>query len=280
MDGPLAQIVALTCHGNALLRGLTIPPFFPANTTCTYVDSIGFAERRKRFLGKTREVRTAETADDWLAALPKRGATGIRLLRQPRNDPHFSDRMSAGLVGGGGTWMMQVLMNSGESEFWAARWEVWNQKAPGSRIWRVTYLLLARGQTRVHTVRDLPSIKRDVRVALTDIHSFSTRKNCEGYTECFADALHVLDDPDAPVKGIYPDIAPAEILNADAGSLLKAAMRAWVFGAMGSWNDMGFEGEAREEYEILSDQLFNVLTEAIAAAASSTASAPAVTSIV
>src|SRR4051812_2286324 len=109
MNGPLAQIVALTCHGNALLRGLTIPPFFPANTTCNYVDAITFAERRKRFLRKTTDVRVAGTPDAWLAALPERGATSIRLLRQPRNDPQFSDRVSAGLVGGGGTWMVQVL---------------------------------------------------------------------------------------------------------------------------------------------------------------------------
>jgi len=38
---------------------------------------------------------------------------------------------------------------------------------------------------------------------------------------------------------------------------------------MGSWNDMGFDGGVQVEYERLSNQLFNLLNEAIEAAASS-----------
>lgn len=48
-------------------------------------------------------------------------------------------------------------------------------------------------------------------------------------------------------------------------------MSAWVFGGMGSWDDMGFAGEAQKEYETVSKKLFQTLNEAIAVAASSTA---------
>jgi len=31
--------------------------------------------------------------------------------------------------------------------------------------------------------------------------------------------------------------------------MLDAIRSAWVFGGMGSWNDLGFEGDAEREYE-------------------------------
>ena len=61
-----------------------------------------------------------------------------------------------------------------------------------------------------------------------------------------------------------------EFLTEDATSMLKASMSAWVFGGMGSWNDMGFGGATQQEYEKVSEQLFDVLNEAIGVAASST----------
>jgi hypothetical protein len=51
--------------------------------------------------------------------------------------------------------------------------------------------------------------------------------------------------------------------------MLKAAMSAWVFGGMGSWNDMGFPGETQKEYEQVSDKLFDLLNESMEAAATS-----------
>lgn len=82
-------------------------------------------------------------------------------------------------------------------------------------------------------------------------------------------SLTALANPDSDV-GYHKDIAPAEFLCPDARSLVKASMSAWVFGGMGSWNDMGFQGRTQAEYEKVSKSLFEVLTKAIEAAASST----------
>jgi hypothetical protein len=38
-------------------------------------------------------------------------------------------------------------------------------------------------------------------------------------------------------------------LPPEAVPLMKAAMNAWVFGGMGSWNNMGFAGNAQVEYK-------------------------------
>lgn len=165
---------------------------------------------------------------------------------------------------------MELVKKNGCSEFWAARWNVWNQNAPEQRIWRVSYGLLAEERTRQQTERDLTSVKNDLRKSLVAIHRFSEQQNCDGFTTCFADALKALDDPTAEI-GYHRDLAIPRQLNDDAQSMLKAAMSAWVFGGMGSWNDMGFEvAVTQSKYESVSESLFNVINEAIEASTNST----------
>ena len=268
MNGPIAQIVALTCFGNSFLGGHGMPKFFPANSTCQFCDSVKFVEIKKPFLGKEKEVLLADTPDEWIGVLKKRGAIGIRLGRTPQNDARISDRMSSAFVGGGGTWLMEVLRSDGKSEFWAARWEVWNQKAPERRIWRVTYGLVRQDQTKPYRGRDLATVKNELRAILESIHSFSARQDCEGFTKCFAEAIRALSDPSADI-GYHKDLAVSGQLSPEAESVLKASMSAWVFGGMGSWNDIGFDGTAQQEYERVSEALFNILNDAIEVAATS-----------
>jgi hypothetical protein len=47
--------------------------------------------------------------------------------------------------------------------------------------------------------------------------------------------------------------------------MLDAAQSAWVFGGMGSWNDLGFAGAEQKEYERVSKHLYAALTDAICA---------------
>jgi predicted butyrate kinase (DUF1464 family) len=51
-----------------------------------------------------------------------------------------------------------------------------------------------------------------------------------------------------------------------AKQLLFSAGNAWVFGGMGSWNDLGFDNkEDNETYDRLSEQLYSNINEAIIA---------------
>jgi hypothetical protein len=51
--------------------------------------------------------------------------------------------------------------------------------------------------------------------------------------------------------------------------LLGAAETAWVFGGMGSWNDMGFHGETQTHYEEVSEELYKLVNKVIVASANS-----------
>ena len=60
----------------------------------------------------------------------------------------------------------------------------------------------------------------------------------------------------------------------EAKQLLGAVLAAWVFGGMGSWNDLGlFDGNDQQEYTELSDELFVLLNQAISVAVNATADA-------
>ena len=53
-------------------------------------------------------------------------------------------------------------------------------------------------------------------------------------------------------------------------AILDAAQSGWVFGGMGSWNDMAFHGEVEKEYARVSERLYSAITDAICAAANET----------
>lgn len=267
MNGPIAQIVALICYGNAFLQGVDVCEFFPKNSTCVFCDRITFVTVEKSFLGKPKEKEVAKTPEEWFKFLRLSGALGIRLSRTPQNDPNISDRMSAGFISGGGTWSMEVLFPQNRSQFWIARWEVWNQDAPEQRIWRVTYGRVSEGVTTPSKAADLQNTTEALEKALRDIHAFSTKQKIEGFTQCFADALDTLESEGKNLHGYHKDLAPTSYLLSPAKTILDACQKAWVFGGMGSWNDMGFDGDDQKEYERVSEELFRAVNQAISEAA-------------
>jgi hypothetical protein len=214
-------------------------------------------------LGSPRETNVAVNPDWWFSYLKEKGVVGIQMRRQPQNDPRISDRMSSGFVGGGGVWTMEGWLPKNQSELWQARWEVWNQSAPDRRIWRVTYGRIGESTRKSFPNLKLELIEEQFLNALLDIYAFS-EKHRNGFTESFSNAIKTLRGGEPHVY--HKDLAPPDVLPAKAAVILNAAQSAWVFGGMGSWNDLGFDGVDGKEYVRVSDQLFQALTEVICAA--------------
>lgn len=270
MNGPIAQIVALTCYGNAFLSGHPSDQFFPANSTCQFCERVAFVTLNKNIFGKVKETEIAKSPDAWFTLLKSCGALGIRLSRKSQNNPGIFDRMSAGFVGGGGTWTMEVLLPRQTSEFWIARWEVGNQKAPDKRIWRVTYGRVSQMKTNPSTAHDLTKAARELEESLKATRAFSAKQKTDGFTKWFDEALDTMVTKGTNRHGYHQDLAPKEFLSGEAAMLLDACQKAWVFGGMGSWNDMAFDGEDQQTYDRVSDRLFQAVNSAIEEAATST----------
>jgi hypothetical protein len=269
MNGPIAQIVALTCHGNAILSGQPGLPFLPANSTCQFSERVTFVTLGKSLLGKLNETKLADSPEAWFSHLKACEALGIRLWRAPQNNPGLSDRMSAGLVGGGGTWTMEILLPGDTSEQWVARWEVGSRDAPDQRIWRVTYGRVSKGKSNHAKVCELPEAIHALEESLKEVRAFSAKQKLEVFRKRFEEALDTIETKGRNRHGYHQDLAPTGFLLEEAAVLLDACQTAWVFGGMGSWNDLWFEGEDQGIYERVSERLFEAVNAGIEQAATS-----------
>lgn len=262
MNHPIAQAVALTCYGNAVLRGLDPPSFFPGNSTCKFCDQIKFVESKLTLSPKGKIATVAETVDDWLKMLRQNGARGIQLKYQR---PSFINAVKTAIIScpAGKQWQLAVVASSGlQATAWTGHWQVWNQQAPEQRIWRVSYQNI--GRTKVIPV-DAIKLKpiSETLIALTaELADFASNNNCQNFAKCFSDAHLQLKN--GQIDDIYhQDLAPAGVLIPEAMTLLAACQKAWVFGGMGSWNDLAFAGREQIRYQDLTQRLFDTLNSAI-----------------
>ena len=68
----------------------------------------------------------------------------------------------------------------------------------------------------------------------------------------------------APLRDHYHgDLVQADLLSLGDLQLFCCAAKAWVFGGMGSWNDVWFGGSDQEDYRELSDRLFSAIVDGL-----------------
>jgi hypothetical protein len=273
MPGTIAQVVALSTYGNWFLQGAQESnglKFQSSNSTFNFCEWIHFVERKWSWLAR-REAIYVVNSHDWFQRLRNEGFFALRMSYGPSGEGRFPDRMLVGLVGGGGRWIIEAI-GSHRCDDWEAHWELGDRDRADQKIWRVTYVR-ERGfrSSRRGAPADLEHLKRELRQSLQEIAEFSRSQQLDMFTAAFESGLSRLESQ-TPLEGLYhADIAPAGFLPLSANQLLASAVAAWVFGAMGSWNDLGFEGPAQARYEDLSEKLYQLLNRVIVAATNSAA---------
>lgn len=76
-----------------------------------------------------------------------------------------------------------------------------------------------------------------------------------------------MTDSPSPEPPYHPDMLPQTGYSVEARQLLAMATRSWVFGGMGSWNDVGFgDPDVQAEYEEITSRLYGAVVDAIRAA--------------
>lgn len=265
MNGQVAQLVALTCHANSFLKHGSRPgKFFPNNSTCIYCNGIVFVETHKSWLGKSREKVVAADPDAWFQYLLDTKAHGVRIIWKAKDFQEVRDRLTAGLVGGGGRWMLEVLYPTG-TDHWIPTWEVSDHDAPDQRIWRVTYCNADQSGKSAPAELDISDAKAGLESALERIHAFALDQG-SSFADIFARALKGLRQ-NSVVHPYHNDLYEQGSISHTASAVLAAAEIADVFGGMGSWNDTSFDGHVQQEYDDASEQLFGALNNAICVAA-------------
>ena len=100
-----------------------------------------------------------------------------------------------------------------------------------------------------------------VEEVLTDIAAF--RQRLSQFARMFRSGLQALEAERPLDDEAFAQYAPRQALSLTGQQLLAATCTSWVFGGMGSWNDLRFHGPDQALYGSLSAKLFAVLSEAI-----------------
>jgi hypothetical protein len=269
LQGPIVQVLALVLHGNKYLQTGEVKDFFPTNSVFQFCERVSFASQQDGG-GSVTRIPYAANPTEWFQRLRAENVEGLRAHYTPRNEEARRDRRSVGSVGGGGRWLIEAVKDQ-ESDLWEGQWEVGNKDDPYHRVWLVVYDRIAEGwkspDPRPH---DLSGTAADLETIIVKIREFAESHEENDFVAWFNRGLDRLTS-DNPMEGIYhEDLCPAGIVSLEAMRLLAASQEAWVFGGMGSWNDIGFTGKEGEVYESLSESLFQLLSRAAVEAANTT----------
>jgi hypothetical protein len=271
MTGPLAQLVTLTTFGNDYLRNNKLDPNFRNNLSFKFCNTIDFRVFEKVIFSKQQKEKIIATSpNDWFKDLKRNDCKMLRLYFQGSVDQSMAkDYKLAGFVGGGGTWFIEAVQKK-TSNAWVNRWEVTQKDDPDQNIWTVNY---------AQTLTDLPianvQIPQDecqikLEAALGAIEAFATAQKLDNWSNQFAAARKVLSSANPEEFYYYKSLIPTANYSLTARQILYAAGTAWVFGAMGSWNDLWFEETAdNDQYELLTEELYERVNEAILSAVNS-----------
>jgi hypothetical protein len=259
MQTPIARIVALTCHANAKLRGLRIPTMGPDHSTMKFVASSEFlvsgpwtcvARDESEFLGVGGEHDYLRTCEARSAHLDWSDEGAARPYR------------TAGSVGGGGLWTMTTYCANGEALQWRTREQIGDRAAKDGRIWRTTTYVAWVDGTEPPAVVPPALAERALRAQLVLAEKYAA-EHAPQFAGNFVRALRSLD---GKRSGHHQDLVPPGALEETAMRIIDAVQVAWVFGAMGSWNDMG---EPTGDFEKVSDTLHRTLIAVLVAATNS-----------
>lgn len=276
MNGPVAQMVALVCHGNGHLQGQGTIDYFSRNSTCQFCESVKFFEVRNANTPNPVERPVAASPDDWFPLLKKTGVAGLRLIADPANRPNISDRKSAAYAGGGKIWTIEELRDGGQSGYWAQKMVLGDQNAPEQRVWQMSYGRVGQGPATPLALPDaLARAHAALFAALRDIRSFATtHESLDPFSEYFSRAIETLSSNGQFLHAFSRDLAPEGFLTQGTVALLDAAQTAFVFGGNSGWNDLTFEGNDLVIYEELSDKLFEAIAGATIAGANASLPRP------
>ena len=248
MNGELAQCVVLTSFGNAWLHAENPDPVAAAlenHSVFQHVRTIQF--------GEAEPEAGAPAFAHWVASLRDKNPRRL-WLSQPETlcgtdlsrASAFANACSRG-----------ILVDSDDHcQLW---WPLWSIRDAES-TWRVHYRTSTT--TAPPNEPDLAAATHSFRQAVADALEFAEASGWKHWAGCFAESLDCLRS--AHVANEY---LPPCGYSPEARRLLAAADIAWVFGGMGSWNDLAFSVPDRQaRYLTVTDQLYRAVHGAIVGA--------------
>jgi hypothetical protein len=254
VNGELAQAIALIAHGNKALRTGESVDLEASNSTFKFVREVHFGYSTG---GKANVI--ASRTGDWFSWLASHQVRRLRLDPSGSRGPLPAHIASS--FAGGGEWLIRAESES-TSQDWIAGWAFGEQGSP--RPWRVDYLGYESTAARSDERRSLRDASEKLRNALVEAGETAAAMKEPGWDEWFRQALAQFDN-DNPVARFHDDALPAGY-TLEARQLYAAAVGSWVFGGMGSWNDVMLDdADLKRRYDEVSADLYSAILRAFEA---------------
>ncbi|PKO19091.1 MAG: hypothetical protein CVU39_00640 [Chloroflexi bacterium HGW-Chloroflexi-10] len=256
MNAELAQIITLVAHGNLFLRsGKTTAADLSSNPAFQYVSAVKFARYQNKQEAQGKEA--AGSVSEWFAFLRLAGVTRLWQIAFQWERKDIPEHVAAGFAGGVPNAIQADLPNG--FELWYPKWET---GGPKEKPWSVEYRALMFPYSHAVPPVDLDLVKIRLGMAIAQALEFSSKQPAmeNGYwIPRFTEALALLNSTNL-ITSFPAEILPESGYCLEARQILAAAAQAYVFGGMGSWNDMGFSDPALEkEYERISTELYEAI---------------------
>lgn len=266
MQAPILRALAMVAVGNAALAGRDVTGFYPNDPLFRFTSSLDFMTPRE-----TEGLRhVSNDPVDWFGKLKARKCRGLRLhnapMQQNQKLGHIDEHLLVGMVGGGPRWLLEAVYPD-RSELWEGFDRVGDKNAADKKIWLSAYILIGEADSAKDVDTNIKDAAIELRDTLLSAEAVARELPGQPFAEMFVAARGALEGKDLP----YPlEFLRFAQMKPEATRLLKAAGRGWVFGAMGSWNDLGVEPALKPRYEAASKTLFAALQRAVLVAANST----------
>ncbi|TFG95018.1 hypothetical protein E4H12_14115 [Candidatus Thorarchaeota archaeon] len=262
MSQDIARNVALVTYGNVFLQKQTE---FDIDTLVTHnCYRLDFIEPPvERIAGSTKIL--AKDAPLWFKYLKDQGAKKLKIHYQTLFQSELPDHISTAFVGGGSHWFVEVQFEK-DSDLYLSDWvppedsEVDMMK---------THYIRIEKNTR-HLDGPSPSVAESREQLQTVLQQLSKLAGKFEFSKHWVSNFEI---PLTTLREFEPKVVdeflPAGIYSKEAHQLIVAAFGSWVFGGMGSWNDLVFSGDSQDLYTSLSDNLYSTICKAIVSAVNS-----------
>ncbi|MFI5160185.1 MAG: hypothetical protein ACHQHN_02865 [Sphingobacteriales bacterium] len=269
MNESLAQSVALISYGNEYLNNGNVEDnFYPCNSTFKHYNSVQYVDFNNAiFRSQITEVMVAQSPIGWFKLLKKGGCKKLALNYHLSKDQSFTpDYKLMGFGTGGGPWLIEAIYDE-YSNYWVNKSEVTKRDDPAKKFWSIKYGVIAKNKPIIDMHYDLIETRNNLDAVLLEIKALASRHSLDYWADVFQKAQDTLKSPNPNREYYHKDLIIAKNYSLAAQQLLFAAGLAFVFGGMGSWNDLAFEMEDENEmYRSLSSKLYNEINKSIIAA--------------
>ncbi|MGC9779751.1 MAG: hypothetical protein HZR80_10955 [Candidatus Heimdallarchaeota archaeon] len=259
MHTEVLQISLLTAYGKAYIEGKDVS--FEKNHPGAY------NHRNIRFVAKLPQEQLikkdiiAENPNDWFKYLKKEKFIRLHLTYQPSAYISSKARLKSVSDNKGSHWHI-IAEKEEKCDIWKSKWQ-----SESGELMSYYFLMIKDLDLGSVNFPTIETTKLYLKEILNDLVEFTKKNELTNWIEVFQNALNYLSIEN-PSKLIEDDYLPTGCYSLEAKQILAACDQAWVFGGIGSWNDVVHVHDY-DLYRRLTANLYDTLCNSIVSAINS-----------